>query len=97
VLADDAFEQHVEVTVAGGQHDFVDVVGGVHDVEGDAHVPVALGRAVAALDVGFEFHGEAEVAQDLLELLLFAVAAIDGVGVGLDDLPRLLISAHSAA
>ncbi len=31
-------------------------------------------------------HGETEVAQDLLELLLFAVATVDGVGVGFDDL-----------
>jgi len=60
---------------------------GVHDVDGDAHVPVALGRAVAALDVGLELHGKAQVAQDLLELLLLAVTTVDGIGIRLDDLP----------
>ncbi len=62
---------------------------GVHDVQRDAHVPVALGRAVPALDVGLELHDKAQVAQDLLELLLLAVTAIDRVGIGLDDLPLL--------
>jgi len=61
----------------------------VHDVDGDAHVPVALGRAVAALDVGLEFYREAQVAQDLLELLLLAVTPVDGIGIGFDYLPLL--------
>ena len=55
----------------------------------DAHVPVALGRAITALDVGLEPDGKAQIAQDLLKLLLFAVTAVDGVGIGLDDLPAL--------
>ena len=62
---------------------------GVHDIDGDPHVPVALGRAIAALDIRFEFHGKTEIAQNLLELLLFAVTPIDGVGIRLDNLPAL--------
>src|SRR5690606_38403786 len=49
----------------------------------------ALGRAVAALDEGLELHGEAQVAQDLLELLLFRIAPVDGVGIGFHHLAPL--------
>ncbi|MNQ89451.1 hypothetical protein D3C85_1047590 [compost metagenome] len=65
------------------------MVGGIHDVDGYTYVPIALGRAVAALDVRLELYREPQVAQDLLELLLLAVAAVDGIGIGFDNLPAL--------
>ena len=34
MLVDDALEQHVEITVTGGQHDFVDMIGGAWEVQG---------------------------------------------------------------
>ena len=67
----------------------IDIGRNIHDVDGDTHVPVALGRAIAALDVGFEFYRETEVAQDLLKLLLFAVTPVNRISVGLDNFTEL--------
>ncbi|EJT85254.1 hypothetical protein PPS11_11626 [Pseudomonas putida S11] len=64
----------------------VDAAGSVDHIQGNAHIPVTFGRAIAALDEGLEAHIETEVAQDLLELLLLAVATVDGIGHGLDNL-----------
>src|SRR5690606_18921552 len=44
-----------------------------------------------------EFHGEAQVAQDLLELLLLGVATVDGIGVGLGYLTARLQLAQEHA
>src|SRR5471030_63221 len=89
MLADDTFEQQIEITVPRSQHHFINLWRNVHDVDGDPHVPVALGRAIATLDIRLEFDGETQVAQDLLELLLLAVATVDGIGIGFDDLAAL--------
>ena len=85
--ADDLLQQQIEVAVTGQQHHFVHPWRGIQYVDGDADIPVTLGRAVGTLDVGLQLHRETEVAQNLLELLLTRVAAVDGVGIGLDDAP----------
>ena len=89
MLAGNALQQQVEITVARGQHHFVDIGRRVHDVDGDTHVPVALGRAIAALDIRFEFYDKTEVAQDLLKLLLLAVTPVNRIGIGLDNFAAL--------
>ncbi|RMN04452.1 hypothetical protein ALQ69_05486 [Pseudomonas savastanoi pv. glycinea] len=89
MFADHTFEQHVEIAITRCQHDFVDLRCEIHDIDGNADIPVPFRRTVATLDVRLEPDGKPQIAQDLLELLLFAVATIDGVGKRVNNLAAL--------
>lgn len=80
-------QQQVEIAIAGRQHDDVGTGGGFDHIQGDAHIPVAFGGAVAALDVRLQLHLKTNGAQDILELFLLFVAAPDSVGTRLHHLP----------
>ena len=70
----DAAHEEVEIPIAGEQDQGLHLGRDLQDIDGDADIPVALGGAVAALDVGLELDLEADVAQGLLELLLLGIA-----------------------
>ena len=84
-----------EVAIAGEQYHGVDLLRQLHNVNRNAHVPVALGGSVTALDVGFEFDAEADLLERILEFQLFVEAAMNGIGgcgnnlaFGADALPE---------
>ena len=61
VVPSDLVQQQVEVSVTGQQYDGIDAWCDFQHIDGNADVPVTLGGAVAALDIGLEFYREANV------------------------------------
>ncbi len=75
-----------EVAIAGDEGDDVNFVAEGEGVECDAHIPVALGRAVGPYAKGFAFHLEAGGLQDGEEGGLVAGVVLDDVSDGADEL-----------
>lgn len=82
----DFFQQQVKISITGQQYHNVHVFCRVHDVNSDANVPIALGGAVAALYIGFEFDGKADLLEGVLKFVLFVVVSFDGVRGRADDI-----------
>jgi len=78
-------DRQVEIAIAGHQHRYVDLIGEFDHVEGNAHVPVTLRGAITSLNEGLELNLEADRLKNLLELDLFLVLPVDGVGKSPDD------------
>src|ERR1700691_2858011 len=79
--------QQVEISIARCQNHDVHVGRVFDNIEGDAHVPIAFGRPIAAANEGFQLRLEPNAAQDVLKRLLFFVVAVDRERNRLYDLP----------
>ncbi|AJR08262.1 putative beta-lactamase HcpA [Photobacterium gaetbulicola Gung47] len=89
IFALDLINQEVKVSITRQQNDPVDIRCMLHNVQGDPDIPITLRGAITALDKGFEFDVKADTSKDILELALFFVTTMNGIGISRDNLSAL--------
>ena len=83
----DFIQQQGEVAITGQQYNNIDRGCVFNNIQGNADIPVAFCRTVAALDVRFQLDLEADISEYLLKTLLFAVTFVDGICKRRDYVP----------
>lgn len=58
----------------------------LHDIDGDTHIPIALGTAIAALNERLQLDLKTHILERILKFDLFVILAFDRIGIRIDNL-----------